>query len=425
MVPYQDADSIEKAYALAKRAYAGLGVDAGAALAAAAKVPVSIHCWQGDDVAGFEGSGGLSGGGIMATGNYPGRARDGDELRSDADFAFSLIPGAKRFNLHTIYAETGGKKVPRDELTPDHFAAWLAWAKARKIGLDFNPSFFSHPLAESGFTLSSADRKVREFWIRHARMSRRVASGFGRELGTPSVNNVWIADGSKDLPADRSGPRERLLSALDEVFSEALPAGSIVDVVEPKLFGIGSEAYVVGSHDFYMGYATKKNLHVCLDLGHFHPTENVADKLSALLLFVPGLLLHVSRGLRWDSDHVAIFSDDVRDMCRELTRQNAFARVNFALDYFDASINRIAAWAIGARGLQKALLEARLEPTALILEAEKAGRNHERLALMEEAKTLPFGAIWDKYCLDQGVPVGTDWLPRVAEYERTILAKRR
>jgi L-rhamnose isomerase len=425
MMPYQDAEAIEKAYALAKRAYAGLGVEAGAAMAAAAKVPVSIHCWQGDDVAGFEGKGGLSGGGIMATGNYPGRARDGAELRSDADFAFSLIPGAKRFNLHTIYAETGGKPIPRDELGLEHFASWVAWAKAKKIGLDFNPSFFSHPLAESGFTLSSADRKVREFWIRHGRMSRRIASGFGRELGSPSVNNVWIPDGSKDLPADRRAPRERLLSALDEVFAESLPPGSIVDVVEPKLFGIGSEAYVVGSHDFYMGYALRRKIALCLDLGHFHPTESVADKLSALLLFAPGILLHVSRGLRWDSDHVAIFSDELRDMCRELTRQDAFGKVNIALDYFDASINRIAAWAIGARSLQKALLEARLEPMALILEAEKAGRNHERLALMEESKSLPFGAIWDKYCLDQGVPVGPDWLGLVSEYERTTLAKRR
>jgi len=424
MNPYKDQDSVEKAYADAKKTYAGLGVDLDAALSAAAKVPVSIHCWQGDDVAGFEGKGGLSGGGIMATGNYPGRARDGEELRGDADFAFSLIPGTKRFNLHTIYAETDGKAIPRDELGLEHFAAWIAWAKSRRIGLDFNPSFFSHPLAESGFTLSSADKKTREFWIRHGQMSRRIASGFGRELGSPSVNNVWIPDGSKDLPADRLAPRERLLSALDEVFSQALPADTIVDVVEPKLFGIGSEAYVVGSHDFYMGYAQRKNMRICLDLGHFHPLENVSDKISALLLFVPGLLLHVSRGLRWDSDHVAIFSDDVRDMCRELTRQKAFDRVAIALDYFDASINRIAAWAIGARSLQKALLEARLEPTALIQAAEKAGKNHERLALLEEAKTLPLGAAWDKYCLDQGSPVGTDWLPKIAEYERTTLAKR-
>jgi L-rhamnose isomerase len=422
--PYMDEDSVEKAYAAAKKSYAGLGVDSDAALGAASRIPVSIHCWQGDDVAGFEGKGGLSGGGIMATGNYPGRARDGEELRADADFAFSLIPGAKRFNLHTIYAETGGKSIPRDELGLEHFAAWIAWAKAKKIGLDFNPSFFSHPLAESGFTLSSADKKVREFWIRHGKMSRRIASGFGRELATPSVNNVWIPDGSKDLPADRMAPRERLMSALDEVFSETLPANTLIDVVEPKLFGIGSEAYVVGSHDFYMGYAQRKNLKLCLDLGHFHPTENVADKLSALLLFLPGILLHVSRGLRWDSDHVAIFSDEVRDMCRELTRQNAFERVDIALDYFDASINRIAAWTIGARGLQKALLEARLEPRALIVEAEAAGRNHERLALMEEAKTLPLGAVWDKYCLDHGVPLGAEWLAKVADYEKRVLAKR-
>jgi L-rhamnose isomerase len=424
MKTYQDRDSIEKAYGLAKKAYETLGVDAGEAIAATAKVPVSIHCWQGDDVAGFEGKGGLSGGGIMATGNYPGRARDGKELRADADFAFSLIPGTKRFNLHMLYAETGASRVPRDELLPEHFASWIAWAKSKGIGLDFNPSFFSHPMADSGFTLSSADPKVRDFWVRHAVASRRIASAFGRELGTPSVNDVWIPDGSKDLPADRDAPRRRLLEALDEVFSESLPPRTIVDAVEPKLFGIGSEAYVVGSHEFYMGYAMRKQVDLCLDLGHFHPTESVADKISALLLFVPGILLHISRGVRWDSDHVALFSDDVREVCREITRRKAFDKVNIALDYFDASINRIAAWAIGARGFQKALLEARLEPSALIVEAEKAGRNHERLAVIEEAKTLPFSAVWDKYCLDQGVPVGTDWLQKVQEYEERVLTKR-
>jgi L-rhamnose isomerase len=424
MKAYRDEDSIEKSYDLAKSAFKVLGVDADAAISATAKVPVSIHCWQGDDVTGFEGAGGLSGGGIMATGNYPGRARDGGELRGDADFAFSLIPGTKRFNLHTIYAETAGRQVPRDELGPEHFATWISWAKAKGIGLDFNPTFFSHPMAVSGFTLSSADKKTREFWIRHAKASRRIASAFGRELGSPSVNDVWIPDGSKDLPADREAPRRRLMEALDEVFSEKLPSGTIVDVVEPKLFGIGSEAYVVGSNEFYMGYAMRKGIKLCLDLGHFHPTENIADKLSAVLLFAPGILLHISRGVRWDSDHVSLFSDEVRDVCRELTRLQAFDRVNIALDYFDASINRIAAWAIGARGLQKALLEARLEPTALIRHAEDTGRNHERLALMEEAKTLPFSAVWDKYCLDQGVPVGTDWLSAVTDYEDTTLAKR-
>jgi L-rhamnose isomerase len=425
MKTYFDADAVLKAFEIAKAQYARLGVDVDAAMAAIAKVPVSLHCWQGDDVTGFEGAAGLSGGGILATGNYPGRARNADELRADAELVFSLVPGTKRFNLHTLYAETAGKAIPRDELTPEHFTGWMAWARKRRIGLDFNPSFFSHPMADSGFTLSSADKSVREFWIRHGKAARRIASAMGAAQGTPSVNNVWIPDGSKDLPADRAAPRARLQDALDELFAEPLPTGTISDAVECKLFGIGSEAYVVGSHEFYMGYAVKKGLRLCLDMGHFHPTESVADKISALLGYVPGLLLHISRGVRWDSDHVALYSDEVRDVCREIQRQQAFGRVDIALDYFDASINRIAAWTIGARGLQKALLEAALEPVALIKAAEKSGRNHERLALMEEAKTLPMSAVWDKYCLDQKVPVGPDWLAKVARWETRTLPARR
>ncbi len=425
MKEYLDTEAVEKAYAIAKGQYAKLGVDAGAAMAAVSAIPVSLHCWQGDDVTGFEGADGLTGGGILATGNYPGRARDANELRADAELAFSLVPGVKRFSLHTMYAETGGKPVPRDELAPEHFSAWMAWAKGRGISLDFNPSFFSHPMADSGYTLASPDKKVRDFWLRHGKASRRIASSMGAAQGNPCVNNVWIPDGSKDLPADRSGPRKRLIEALDELFSDKLPAGTISDAVESKLFGIGSEAYVVGSHEFYMGYAVSRGMKLCMDMGHFHPTETIADKISAMLGFVPGLLLHVSRGLRWDSDHVALYSDEVRDVCRELSRQNAFGRVDIALDYFDASINRIAAWVIGARALQKALLEASLEPIALIREAERAGRNHERLALMEEAKSLPLAALWDKYCLDQGVPVGADWLAAVARWESETLPKRR
>ncbi|GAB1481602.1 L-rhamnose isomerase [Treponema sp.] len=424
MKTYQDNDAIEKAYALAKASYAKLGVDTDAALKTTAAIPLSIHCWQGDDVAGFEGADKLSGGGILATGNYRGRARNGDELRSDADFAFSLIPGVKRFNLHMLYAETDGKKVSRDELEPGHFSKWIAWAKAKGISLDFNPSFFSHPFADSGYTLSSDDKKVRDFWIRHGIVSRRIASAMGASQGNPAVNNVWVPDGSKDLPADRAAPRARLKDALDSVFAEKMPNGTLTDAVESKLFGIGSEAYVVGSHEFYMGYAAAKNIKLCLDMGHFHPTENVADKISAMLLFVPGLLLHLSRGVRWDSDHVTLFSDEVRDVCREITRQEAFDRIDISLDYFDASINRIAAWTIGSRSVRKGLLEAQLEPIALIRDAEKAGCNHERLALMEEAKTLPFPAVWDKACLDSGVPVGADWLAKVADYEAGVLSKR-
>ncbi|MDR0402807.1 MAG: L-rhamnose isomerase [Treponema sp.] len=414
---------IEKVYEVAKETYAKFGVSSDKAIKNALALPVSIHCWQGDDVLGFENSGPLSGG-ILATGNYPGRARNGDELRRDAEFAFALIPGKKRFNLHSFYAEPEeGKTVSRDRLLPEHFTKWMNWSKKKRIPLDFNPSFFSHPMADSGYTLASADPQIRKFWIRHAIACRRIASAFGVNQGSPAVNDIWIPDGSKDYPADRISPRERLKDALDQILSEKLPA--ITDAVECKLFGIGSEAYVVGSHEFYMGYAAKKQIKLCLDTGHFHPTETIVDKISAALLFVPGLLIHFSRGLRWDSDHVATFSDDMRDACREIKRAGAFDRIDFALDYFDASINRIAAWAIGARSLRKALLESFLEPTTLIADAEKRGKNHERLALMEECKTLPFAAVWDKLCLTAGVPTGAEWLGNVNEYEQKVLSKRK
>jgi L-rhamnose isomerase len=422
MQAYHSRETVEAAYGQAAEAYAKLGINTGKAIKAALNIPISIHCWQGDDVTGFEGAASLSGGGILATGNYPGRARDGDELRADAEFAFSLVPGRKRFSLHMLYAETGGEKVGRDELEPGHFAKWMAWSKKKKIPLDFNPSFFSHPMADSGFTLSSADPKVRKFWLRHALAARRIASAFGVNQGSPSVNDIWIPDGSKDLPADRLTPRLRLRDALDEILSEKLPA--VTDALESKLFGIGSEAYVVGSHEFYLGYAVKNKTGLCLDTGHFHPTETIGDKISACLLFVPRLLIHFSRGLRWDSDHVVIYSDDARDVCREIVRTGSLDRVDIALDFFDASINRIAAWTIGARSLRKGLLEALLEPVKLLREAENAGRNHERLALMEELKTFPFAAVWDKLCLDAGVPAGTGWIGQVNAYERDVLSKR-
>jgi len=424
MKPYGNTNAVEEAYGLAREAYVKLGVDADQAIKAAQAIPVSVHCWQGDDVVGFEGSTELSGGGILATGKYPGRARNGAELRADAEFAFSLIPGVSRFNLHALYAETGGRAVGRDELEPEHFAGWLQWSAEKKIALDFNPSFFSHPLADSGYTLASPDAEIRKFWVRHGVASRRIAAAMGKAQGSPAVNNIWIPDGSKDLPVDRLSPRQRLKDSLDEILAVALPSDAITDAVESKLFGIGSEAYVAGSHEFYMGYATAKNIRLCLDMGHFHPTEAVADKISAMLLYVPGLLLHLSRGVRWDSDHVTLFSDEVRDVCREIVRLDALKKMNLALDYFDASINRIAAWTIGARAVRKALLEALLEPTALIREAEAAGRNHERLALMEETKNLPFPAVWDKLCLDAAVPVGPDWLARVADYEQRVQSKR-
>ncbi|MDR1898619.1 MAG: L-rhamnose isomerase [Treponema sp.] len=423
MMPvYQSKEAMEDAYGLAKEVYAKVGINTDRAIKAAAAIPISIQCWQGDDVVGFEGAESLSSGGIIATGNYPGRAKNGDELRSDAEFAFSLIPGRKRFNLHMFYAETGGKKVGRDALEPCHFQKWMTWSKKKKIPLDFNPSFFAHPMADSGFTLSSANPTVRKFWIRHGVAARRIASAFGVNQGSPAVNDIWAPDGSKDLPADRLAPRLRLQAALDEILAEKLPA--VTDALESKLFGIGSEAYVTGSHEFYLGYAASKKVGLCLDTGHFHPTETIGDKISACLLFVPRLLIHFSRGLRWDSDHVAIYSDDTRDVCREIVRTGSLDRIDIALDFFDASINRIAAWAIGARSLRKGLLEALLEPVKLLREAENAGRNHERLALMEELKTFPFGAVWDKLCLDAGVPAGTDWIGRVNAYEKEVLSKR-
>ncbi|MDR2477107.1 MAG: L-rhamnose isomerase [Treponema sp.] len=425
MKNYQDPESIEKAYDMAKNTYAAFGVNTGKAIKAALDVPISVQCWQGDDVTGFEGAKGISGGGILATGNYPGRARNGEELRTDAEFAFSLIPGKKRFNLHSFYAETGNKPISRDALEAEHFRAWMAWSKKKKIPLDFNPSFFSHPMAASGYTLASADPNIRDFWIRHGKAARKIASALGANQGSAAVNNTWIPDGSKDMPASRLAPRERLRDALDEIYAVKYDSKTITDTVESKLFGIGSEAYVTGSHEFYLGYAAARQMRLCLDTGHFHPTETIADKISAALLFVPGLLIHFSRGLRWDSDHVAIFSDELRDVCREIARPNLFGKIDFSLDFFDASINRIAAWAIGTRSLRKGILESLLEPSKLLVEAEKSGKNHERLALMEEFKTLPFAAVWDKLCLDSGVPVGTAWLDKVRDYEKTVLAERK
>ena len=418
-------EAIEKAYSLAKTAYAAFGINTDKAIKTALNIPLSIHCWQGDDIGGFEGANELSGSGLLVTGNYPGRARNANELRADAELAFSLIPGKKRFNLHSIYAETNGKNIPRDELKPEYFKNWIAWSKKKKIPLDFNPTCFAHPLAASGFTLSSADPKIRNFWIRHVKATREIAAAFGESQGSPAINDIWIPDGFKDSPADRLSPRQRLKDALDDIFSKKYDDKNIIDAVESKLFGIGSESCVIGSHEFYLGYASSKKKWLCLDTGHFHPTETISDKISASLLFVPGLLIHFSRGIRWDSDHVTIFSDELRDVCRQIVRQNCFDRISIAQDYFDASINRIAAWVIGTRCLRKGLLEAVLEPIKPLLEAEKAGRNHERLALLEEFKTLPFAAVWDKLCLDDGIPVGTSWLLPVDQYEKTVLLKRK
>ena len=417
-------DKIEQAYKAANEIYAAYGVDTDKAMEELKKIPVSIHCWQGDDVAGFENLGGSSGG-IMATGNYPGRARNGEELRQDMDKALSLIPGKNRVNLHAMYAETNGKKVGRDEITFEHFEKWVEWAKEKGIGIDFNPSFLNHPLADSG-TLASTDDNIRKFWIEHGKRSREIAAAIGKALNTPSVNNIWIPDGSKDLPADRLTQRRILKESLDEVLSQKYNSEYLIDTVESKLFGIGSESYVVGSHEFYMGYVfSRDDVVLCLDAGHFHPTETISDKLSALLTYKDELLLHVSRGVRWDSDHVVLFNDDTLAIAQEIKRCNAYNKVHFALDFFDASINRISAWVTGTRASLKAILYSLLEPTSLLVEAEQAGNFGKRLALMEEFKTLPYGAVWNKYCADNNVPVGTTWIDEVKKYEDTVLSLRK
>jgi len=413
-------------YAAACEAYAALGVNPEAALAVLSATPISLHCWQGDDVGGFERVGAsLEGGGIQVTGNYPGKARTITELRNDLEVALGLIPGRHRLNLHAIYGDFGGRKVERNAIGPEHFQSWIDWAKQRGLGLDFNPTCFAHPLAADGFTLAHRDPAIRRFWIEHAAACRRIGAVMGRALGTPAITNVWIPDGHKDLPADRKGPRERLEASLDAVFKEPLDENHQRDAVESKLFGIGSESYVVGSHEFYLGYAITRRKMLCLDLGHFHPTESVADKISSVLQFVPGLLLHVSRGVRWDSDHVVLLDDPTRAVFEELVRGGFLPRTAIGLDYFDASINRVAAWVIGTRNALKCLLAALLEPAARLREAEAAGDYTARLALLEELKTLPFGAVWDEHCRRQNTPGDRAWLPAVQRYEREILPNRR
>ncbi len=364
------------------------------------------------------------GGGLAVTGNYTGRARTPDELRRDFEKATSLIPGKHRLNLHACYAEMGGRKVERDELGPEHFRNWIAWAREQKLGLDFNQTYFAHPKAADGFTLSHPDKGIRQFWINHGIRCREIGAAFGRELGKTCLTNLWIPDGMKDTPADSKGPRERLVEALDAVFAREIDARLNVDSVEGKLFGIGSESYVVGSHEFYLGYAISRRKLLCLDTGHFHPTEGIADKISSVLLYLPEIALHVSRGVRWDSDHVVTLTDELQAIARELVCGNYLDRVRIGLDYFDASINRVAAWVIGTRNMMKALLKAMLEPTETLRHLEAEGDYTSRLALQEETKTLPFGSVWDFYCHSSGVPVGEDWLTEVKRYERDVLSKR-
>lgn len=415
--------SLEQAFSLAVERYAELGVDVHASLECLAHIAISVHCWQGDDVAGFEGSDGALSNGLAVTGNYPGRARTPDELRNDLLLAYSLIPGQHRLNLHALYGEFN-VPVDRDEITVEHFQGWIDWGTRHGIKLDFNPSYFSHDNAVDGFTLAHADRGIRQFWIDHGIACRHIAAAMGRAQASPCIDNFWIPDGYKDTPAHRLAPRQRLVESLDAVFAEPLPVGETLDAVECKLFGIGSESYVVGSHEFYMGYAMTRNKLLCLDAGHFHPTEGIADKISSVMIYVPQLLLHVSRGVRWDSDHVVTYSDELQAVMQEIVRGGFLGRVHIGLDYFDASINRIAAWVIGTRNALKALLAALLEPSERLRDAENVGDLTSRLAIMEELKSMPLGAVWDFYCLRSGVPVGIAWLDKVQEYERTVFPGR-
>lgn len=414
---------IEIAFELAKQRYADLGVDVEQAMQQLDQTPVSVHCWQGDDVCGFEDPNATLTGGIQATGNYPGKARNPQELRNDFDQAMSLIPGPKRMNLHAIYLDSD-QPVPRDEIEPRHFQSWVDWAKQQQYGLDFNPSCFSHPLSADGFTLAHKDPATRQFWIDHCKACRHISAYFGEQLGTPSVMNIWVPDGMKDLTVDRFAPRQRLLTALDDIFSEKLSAQHHIDAVESKLFGIGSESYTVGSNEFYFGYATSRQTALTLDAGHFHPTEMISDKISTALLYVPRLLLHVSRPVRWDSDHVVLLDDETQAIAHEIVRNQWLDRVHIGLDFFDASINRVAAWVIGTRNTKKALLRALLEPTHQVKQAETAGHYTQRLAWLEEFKTLPWQAVWEAWCLRHDVPADGQWLREVEQYEQQVLSKR-
>lgn len=413
---------IQSAYMIAKERYAALGVDTDVALKQIEKVAISLHCWQGDDVGGFENPGGELTGGIAATGNYPGKARTAEELRRDLDMVYGLLPGSHRLNLHAIYLDTD-ERVERNAIEPRHFASWKDWAKENGHGIDFNPTCFSHPLAADGFTLAHRDPAVRNFWIEHCIASRKIGDWFGRELNTPAVTNIWIPDGYKDTPVDRITPRKLLLASLDRILAEELSYN--LDAVEPKLFGIGSESYVVGSMEFYAGYAQSRNTLLTLDSGHFHPTESIADKISSILLYVDQLLLHVSRGVRWDSDHVVTFDDDLQAITREIVRVDALDRIHIGLDYFDASINRVAAWTVGARNTIRALLNAMLEPFEMLKGFEAEGDYSQRLAIQEETKILPSGAVWDYYCMTKDVPVGIAYMDEIKQYEKSTLSERK
>lgn len=412
------------AYELAKKQYAAFGIDTDAAMAAVAEIPVSIHCWQGDDVSGFEASEEALSGGIQATGNYPGKARTPEELMADFDQVLALTPGAKKINLHAIYAITDGETVERDKLEPRHFDAWIAYAKERGIGIDFNPTFFSSPKVKNGLTLSSPDEETRAYWVRHGKACRKISAYIGEQLGIPCLCNIWIPDGLKEIPADRLGPRARLKRSLDEIYAVKYDPAYIIDALESKVFGIGLESYTVGSAEFYQNYCAKNGICCLLDNGHYHPTEMVSDKISSLLLFSEHVALHVTRPVRWDSDHVVLFEDELKEIAKEIVRNNATKRVLIGLDYFDASVNRVVAWTVGARNMQKALLFAHLLPAELLTSYQNEANYTRLMAVNEEFKTFPFGEIWDEYCRRQKVPVGMEWLHAAEAYEKETLSKR-
>ena len=418
-------EAIEKAYKLAKDQYAELGVDTDQVLTDLSEIVISLHCWQTDDVGGFEKEGAeLGGGGIQATGNYPGKAQTIEQMRADLDKVMSLLPGNQRISLHASYGEFGGRFVDRDKIEIKHYQGWIDWAKKRKIGIDFNCTCFSHPFSDDGFTLSSKNEKIRKFWVEHVKRCRSIGAEMGKQLGTPTVHNLWIPDGSKDTPVDRFGIRKILRKSLDEIFAVKYPKKYLKDSVESKLFGIGSESMVVGSHDFYMGYAIKNDIMITLDNGHFHPTESVGDKISSLLLFTDELLLHMTRGVRWDSDHVTTFNDEIVLIAQEIVRAKALKRVNIGLDYFDASLNRIGAYVIGTRAVQQAFLFALLEPIKTLVKMEEEGKTFERLAILELMKSKPYGVVWDYFCMKNNVPVGADYITEIEKYEKDVLLKR-
>lgn len=415
---------VKKRYEEAKKRYAAIGVNTDEAIKKMADVKISMHCWQGDDVKGFLTPQGELTGGIMSTGNYPGAAHTPDELRQDLEKAYSLIPGKHKLNLHAMYLDTD-EEVDLNQIEPKHFTKWVEWAKKQGIGLDFNPTHFSHPMMKDGMTLSHPDKEVRDYWIEHGKRSRKIAEYMGKETGQTCINNFWMPDGMKDNPIDRYTPRKRMMESLDEIFEEKLNEEYTMEAVESKLFGLGAEAYTVGSHEFYMGYGLTRNKLICLDAGHFHPTEVISNKLSSLALFSKGIMLHVSRPVRWDSDHVVLMDDELQDIAKELVRNDLLSRTNIGLDFFDATINRIAAWVIGTRNTQKAILKAMLEPIQDLKEMELEFNFTKRIAYTEELKDFPYADVWNYFCEQNGVPVGLEWLEEVRNYEEEVLMKRK